>query len=72
VNTPRASEWDAFEDLATSKPIRTSKLTDDELEAARSYEAAAPLLGRYGRRLLGEIESYLEFFVIARCPAGQG
>jgi hypothetical protein len=69
VNTPRASEWDAFGDLASSKPIHRSRLTDDELEAARSHEAAAPLLGRYGRKLLGEIESYLEFFVIARGTA---
>ena len=69
MNTPRASEWDAFGNLASSKPVRRSSLTEDELEAARSHEAAAPLLGRYGRRLLGEIESYLEFFVIARSAA---
>lgn len=69
MNTPRASEWDAFGDRASSKPIRRSRLTDDELQAARSHEAAAPLLGRYGRRLLDEIESYLEFFVIARGAA---
>ncbi len=69
MNTPRASEWDAFGDSASTKPIRRSRLTDDELEAARSNEAAAPLLGRYGRRLLDEIESYLEFFVIARSAA---
>jgi hypothetical protein len=66
VNTPRASQWDAFGDIASSTPIRRSRLTDNELEAARSHEAAAPLLGRYGRRLLGEIDSYLEFFAIAR------
>ncbi|HUK97937.1 MAG TPA: hypothetical protein VLV46_09790 [Gaiellaceae bacterium] len=66
MNTPRAAEWDAFRDRMGLKPLHHSQLTDDELEAVRADEAAAPSLGRYGRRLLGEIESYLEFFVIAR------
>jgi hypothetical protein len=66
MNTPRAAEWDAFRDRMGLKPLHHSRLTDDELAAVRAGEAAAPLPGRYGRRLLGEIESYLEFFVIAR------
>jgi hypothetical protein len=69
VNAPRGSEWDAFGDLASSTPIHKSRLTDDELEEARSHEAAGALVRRYGRRLLDEIESYLEFFVIARSAA---
>lgn len=69
MNTPRAAEWDAFRSSMGLKPLHRPGLTDDELEAARSHEATAPLLGRYGRRLLGEIESYLEFFAIARSAA---
>jgi hypothetical protein len=69
VNTPRAAEWDAFRTRMGLKPLHRSGLTDEELEVVRTGEASAPLLGRCGRRLLGEIESYLEFFAIARSAA---
>jgi len=66
MNTPRASEWDAFRASVGLKPLHRSRLTDDELEAARRRETAARCLGLRGRRLLDEIDSYLEFFAIAR------
>jgi hypothetical protein len=66
VNTPRASQWDAFAVRMGVKPPHRSALTNDELEAVRTREAAAPSLGRFGRLLLCEIDSYLEFFAIAR------
>jgi hypothetical protein len=66
VNTPRAAEWDAFRTRMGLKPLHRSGLTDEELEVVRTGEASAPLLGRW---LLGEIESYLEFFAIARSAA---
>ena len=65
MNTPRASQWDAFGDFAAGA-VRRSSLTDDELEAARRRETAELTLGLRARRLLGEIDSYLEFFAIAR------
>ena len=66
MSTPRASQWDAFGARIGATRQHRSELTDDELEAARSREETAPSLGRFGRRLLGEIDSYLEFFAIAR------
>ena len=66
MNTPRAAEWDAFRASVGLKPLHRSGLTDDELEAARRRETAARSLGLRGRRLLDEIDSYLEFFAIAR------
>jgi hypothetical protein len=49
--------------------VRCSTLTDEELDAARSNEQGTRLLGRNGRKLLAEVESYLEFFAIARSAA---
>jgi hypothetical protein len=34
-------------------------------------EFAGPPLGRLGRRLLADVESYLEFFALAHQPTGQ-
>ena len=70
MNTPRAAEWDAFRTRMGLKPLHRSGLTDEELEVVRTREAAAaPSLGRHGRKLLDEVESYLEFFAIARSAA---
>ena len=55
MNTPHASQWDCP--------------SGDELEPARLGEITDGLLGRCAARLLVEIESYLEFFAIARSPA---
>jgi len=65
VNTPRASQWDAFGDF-TAGTARRSSVTDDELQAVRQRETATLPLGLRARRLLDEIDSYLEFFAIAR------
>jgi hypothetical protein len=65
MNTPRASQWDAFGDFAAGT-ARRSSLTADELETARRREAAPLALGLRVRSLLDEIDSYLEFFAIAR------
>lgn len=70
MNTPRPSDWDAFGELSNvGNDVRRSTLTDEELNAARSNEKGARLLGRNGRKLLAEVESYLEFFAIARSAA---
>jgi hypothetical protein len=37
-----------------------------DAESAQYGEWTAPPLGRFGRPLLAEVESYLEFFAIAR------
>lgn len=66
MNPDRAAQWDDFGERMGVTPLHRSQLTDDELEAARTREGVAPLLGRRGRRLLDEIDSYLEFFAIAR------
>jgi hypothetical protein len=70
MNTPHASQWDAFGGFrSTSEPPRRPGPTDEELEVARLGETTVRLLGRGSARLLAEIESYLEFFAIARSPA---
>ncbi len=70
MNTPRAAEWDAFRTSMGLKPLHRPGLTDEELEVARTRESAAgPSLGRLGRKLLAEVESYLEFFAIAHSAA---
>lgn len=52
-------------DLSGPDAVRESRLTDEELAAARVAEAQAGSPGRLARRLLAEIDSYLEFFAIA-------
>jgi len=47
-------------------PPRLTSITPDEAEHARSGEWTAAPPGRLGRRLLPEIEWYLEFFALAR------
>jgi hypothetical protein len=44
---------------------------EDALQALASEWTAAPP-GRLGRRLLADIEPYLEFFALARLGAGEG
>jgi hypothetical protein len=61
--TPRPSEWAAFGPYEAG---RGSRLTDAELAAAHEREGVAERYGRAARRLLEEIDSYLEFFAIAR------
>ena len=61
--TPRPSEWDGF---GAYDGGRVSRLSDVELVAAHERESIAERYGRSARRLLAEIDSYLEFFAIAR------
>jgi hypothetical protein len=63
MNARHPSDGDTVND------IHRSTLTDEELNAARSNEKGARLLGRNGRKLLAEVEYYLEFFAIARSAA---
>ena len=70
MSTPRPAEWDAFGDFSRPRgAVRERRLTDEELAAARLAETRAGSPGRLARRLLIEIESYLEFFAIAHGPA---
>ena len=70
MNTPHASQWDAFGDFgSSSESARPPGPSADDLEPARLNETTVGLLGRGGARLFAEIESYLEFFAIARSPA---
>jgi hypothetical protein len=61
--TPRPSEWDAFGAYDVG---RGSRLSDAELAAAHERESVTERYGRAARRLLEEIDAYLEFFAIAR------
>ena len=56
-------------DSSRPAPVRESRLTDEELAAALVAEARAGSPGRLARRLLVEIDSYLEFFAIAHGTA---
>ena len=55
--------------MSPGEPSTTHRLTDQELAAALLAEAKAGSPGRLARRLLVEIESYLEFFAIAHGTA---
>jgi hypothetical protein len=52
----------------TPLPRRAERPLPDAAEARRALasESTAPPPGRLGRRLLAEIEPYLEFFALAR------
>jgi hypothetical protein len=68
MSTPKPTEWAAFGSF--SQPGgRGARLTDEELAAACIAETAAASPGRLARRLLAEIDSYLEFFAIAHGTA---
>jgi hypothetical protein len=70
MSTPRPTEWSAFGDFSKPRGADGGRtLTDEELAAARLAEAAAGSPGRLARRLLAEIDSYLEFFAIAHGTA---
>jgi hypothetical protein len=45
---------------------RATPITAADAEAARRAEWTAVPLGRLGRRLLADVDPYLEFFAIAR------
>jgi hypothetical protein len=67
MNTPRSSEWDDLGEFGpSSKRLHGSRLGDAGLAAAWQSEIGPRAYGRTGRPLLEEIESYLEFFAIAR------
>ena len=67
MTTPRPSEWDAFGPYGTAAAATSAgRLTDAELAAAHERESTTARYGRAARRLLEEIDSYLEFFAIAR------
>lgn len=51
---------------ATSGGTRRISISVRESDEARRAEWAAPSLGRLGRRLLADVEPYLDFFAIAR------
>jgi hypothetical protein len=57
---------------ATTPPPRPARtrgakaISAPEAEAARRAEWTAVPLGRLGRRLLADVDPYLEFFAIAR------
>jgi len=54
---------------ATALTGRRSLMSDRDAEDARRGEWTATPPGRLGRRLLADIEPYLEFFAIARADA---
>ena len=51
---------------ATGGRTRRGSISGREADEARRAEWAAPPLGRLGRRLLADVEPYLDFFAIAR------
>ena len=53
-------------DTAKRRTPQPTDMSDREAEAARRNEWTAPSPGWLGRRLLADVETYLEFFAIAR------
>jgi hypothetical protein len=51
---------------APSAARQRTRSSDREAEEARSGEWTASPPGRLGRRLLADVEPYLEFFAVAR------
>jgi hypothetical protein len=67
--SPENRLWNAHLELLHGlggAPPRTTSVTAESAERATLGEWAAPPPGRLGRRLLPEVERYLEFFALAR------
>ena len=65
-----------FEPLLWEKhprPLRRGRVASAAAQAIDpSSEFAARPLGKLGRRLLADVDVYLQFFAAARTPAGGG
>jgi hypothetical protein len=61
-NQPRRSH----QATATGRGTRRGSISSREAEEARRAEWTPASLGRLGRRLLTDVEPYLDFFAIAR------
>ena len=66
MNKHRQYDWAFFVDFVAPRRVLIPTLTADELSAAHRREREPQRLDGLGRKLLGEIDSYLEFFAIAR------